>query len=39
MSGTLSANRSCRALKSLKGYDQCDDGIAYKVNDIPEFSA
>jgi hypothetical protein len=39
MSGTLAANRSCQILKTIGGYDQCDDGVLYKVKEIPEFSA
>ena len=39
MSGTLAANRSCEILKTIGGYDQCDGGVAYKVREIPEFSA
>jgi len=39
MSGTLAANRSCTILKTIGGYDQCDEGVIYKVKEIPEFSA
>jgi hypothetical protein len=39
MSGTLSAERACRILRNVGGYDQCDYGVTYKVKEIVEFSA
>ena len=39
MSGTKAAERSCRILETIGGYDRCDYGVSYKLEKVQEMSA